>query len=129
VVARHAARRDATVLVERIRANVEAHAFDIGEGRSIRCTCSIGFTSFPFVSRHPELFVWERVLALADQALYAAKQSGRNAWVGLYSTEDASPERLKKGLPGDIPGLVQEGQIEVLTSMPNPAALEWGTDL
>ncbi len=128
VVARNSARQDCAVVVERIRANVAGHAFDLGDGRTIHCTCSLGFTVFPFITERPEFFDWGRVIDLADQALYAAKRGGRNAWVGIYPTERGVPEILKERLPGDIEGLLSEGHLEVLTSLPHSDGLEWGSE-
>ena len=62
--------------------------FTLEDGRVIRATCSIGFACFPFVRDEPDTFSWEDVLALADSALYAAKHTSRDAWVGLVSTND-----------------------------------------
>jgi hypothetical protein len=35
---------------------------------------------------------WEDVVALADEGLYAAKLSGRDAWVGITAGEGTLPE-------------------------------------
>jgi diguanylate cyclase (GGDEF)-like protein len=111
VVARNAARRDSVILAERIRSLVEAHPFDLGDGKVLRRTCSVGFTFFPFLCAVPELFNWEQAIDLADHCLYAAKHGGRNAWVGVYPREDADPEDLRQRLPMEIEELVESGRL------------------
>ena len=125
VVARNAARADIPVLMERLRTKVAAHAFDLGAGRSLRVTCSLGFSVFPFLPREPDRFDWARLVDLADRGLYAAKRGGRNAWVGFYPVEDADPEVLARRLPNDIRGLQAEGLIRVLASLADLSVLEW----
>jgi two-component system, cell cycle response regulator len=83
VVNRFVDRDDAMRLAERLRRAIEEHAFDIGGGKLLRLTCSIGFAAYPLCPQRPESTDWEPVLALADDALYAAKRGGRNAWVGV----------------------------------------------
>jgi diguanylate cyclase (GGDEF)-like protein len=125
VVARNAARGEATILMERIRNSVADHVFRLEDGREIRCTCSMGFTFYPFVHGQPELLPWERLLDLADHCLYAAKRGGRNAWVGLYPAEDADPELLRERIPAGLGELIWRHQIEPLTSLPEDVILEW----
>jgi len=59
-------------ILERLRAGLESQPCDLGEGRSVAVTTSIGFT----LMEHgvgPE-----RAIERADTALYRAKQEGRN---------------------------------------------------
>ena len=70
-------------LAERVRTRVAQHVFEIGEGRVVRTTCSIGFACYPFFREQLDALSWEQVISVADRALYVAKASGRNAWVGL----------------------------------------------
>jgi diguanylate cyclase (GGDEF)-like protein len=72
-------------LAERIRSSVAAHEFDVGNGRPMKLTCSIGFAHLPFVPMRPRLLGWEQVVNIADRALYMAKQKGRDGWAGLSS--------------------------------------------
>lgn len=60
---------------ERLRAAVEAHPFDVDvdAGVPLRMTVSIGVASFPAHADGAEALV-----AAADAAMYAAKESGRN---------------------------------------------------
>ncbi len=106
-----------SALAERIRAEIEATAFEIGEGQVARTTCSVGYASYPFVRSEPDLFVWEDILGLADAALYSAK-SRRNAWVGFLSTQKPPPEELTRVARIDPERLVEVGSLEVLSSDP-----------
>ena len=58
---------------ERIRKKVQNHAFQLATGESISITVSIGIACYDETTNTPQLLIEE-----ADQALYEAKQSGRN---------------------------------------------------
>jgi two-component system cell cycle response regulator len=62
----------ATLLAERLRASIAALRVTDADGAAIPVTASIGVTSF---ARGDSL---EALIARADQAMYAAKSSGRN---------------------------------------------------
>ena len=76
---------EGAVLAERMRHAIAAQAFEVGDDKSLTVTCSIGFASFPFCATQPRLASWSEVTRLADQALYLAKQDGRNRWAGIES--------------------------------------------
>ncbi|HEU5318407.1 MAG TPA: diguanylate cyclase [Chloroflexota bacterium] len=76
---------EAGYLAERIRAAVEAHQFEIDDGRTIHCTVSIGVACCPQDGRDVA-----SLLKAADMAMYRAKQT-RNA-VGCASDESAGAE-------------------------------------
>jgi diguanylate cyclase (GGDEF)-like protein len=86
VVGRYADRNVAKKLAERIRKSVEEHEFDLGLDRTVHLSASIGFAFYPFIPSAPTRITWEQVVTIADRALYGAKASGRNAWVGIFST-------------------------------------------
>lgn len=73
IVLPETSREDAYALAERIRANIESEPFPVGESQFVHRTISIGCAAFPEDSDRPETLV-----ALADEALYRAKRSGRN---------------------------------------------------
>lgn len=83
VVARATGWREAAELVERLRVAVEKQDFRINANLKLQKTCSIGFAAYPFYPQQPTALNWEQVVDRADQALYIAKNSGRNCWVGL----------------------------------------------
>ena len=64
---------DACRLAERIRAEIEEHAYVIVEGKAIRRTISIGVASYPEDALSPD-----ELMKRADEALYRAKRSGKN---------------------------------------------------
>jgi putative two-component system response regulator len=64
---------EAAVCAERCRAAVAGHAFRVGQN-TIRVTISIGISA-----KRPELKQCSHLLREADEALYNAKRSGRNA--------------------------------------------------
>jgi len=117
VVSRSANRSESGVFAERLRREVAARRFDTGGGARIQRTCSIGFVAYPFVLTAPEALGWEQVTALADDALYAAKRSGRNAWVGLRSTESTPVEELKSRAGLDVEQWVAAGWLALDTSV------------
>jgi hypothetical protein len=113
-------------LAERIRTRVSQHVFDIGEGRVVRTTCSVGFTSYPFFREQLDALTWEQVISVADRALYVAKASGRNAWVGFHPGITALPIQ---GLFGAIctgaQQLVRDGTLRVSSSLGGTRSLVW----
>jgi two-component system, cell cycle response regulator len=65
---------DAAVFVERVRREVARRHFDIGRNEPLRMTLSAGVATYP----HETVDSVEALVRLADQALYAAKASGRD---------------------------------------------------
>jgi len=66
--------KGAKVFAERIRSEIEKLTIDVN-GLSIRITVSVGYTSYRHMAKIQEKGT---VISMADQALYTAKQSGRN---------------------------------------------------
>jgi diguanylate cyclase (GGDEF)-like protein len=84
VVSRYTERSEATTLASRILHMVGNEPFQLKHaGMSVRRTCSIGWAAFPWFCAAPDVLDYEAVVELADQALYAAKQGGRNRAVGM----------------------------------------------
>jgi two-component system, cell cycle response regulator len=68
------------LLAERIRAAVAAELFEIPAGSRLRVTISIGVAEHhPALDERDVKLVGERLLELADLALYEAKAGGRNS--------------------------------------------------
>jgi diguanylate cyclase (GGDEF)-like protein len=85
---------------ERVRAAVAAARIAIGPESTLRCTISIGFACYPFDLSAPRRLDWERVVEIADTALYAAKRSGRNRVFGYVCTAPVDGDfeaRLRRG--------------------------------
>ena len=83
VVARDTDPAGASALAERVCAAVAEQDFVLEDGSRLRQTCSVGYACFPFTPTQPRLLSWQQTIKLADLGLYAAKRSGRAAWVGL----------------------------------------------
>ena len=80
------------MIAERIRREVEALTFVHADKGSVGVTLSLGVTTFPDDGTDKT-----KLIARADQALYSAKEHGRNqvcAWAEL-----ASRKRLEAGNP------------------------------
>ncbi|PCK30368.1 tetratricopeptide repeat-containing diguanylate cyclase [Pseudoalteromonas piscicida] len=107
-------------IAERIRAQVEIYPFMVND-QVINCTCSIGFAPFPFFPSQPEKLTWEQILELADGGLYLAKESHRNAWVGVY-TEDSDSQVTGAQIVQNLHGHLQAGTVKTSS---NIAALSY----
>jgi diguanylate cyclase (GGDEF)-like protein len=113
-------------LAERIRTCVAQHPFEIGEGRVVRTTCSIGFACYPFFREQLDALSWEQVVSVADRALYVAKASGRNGWVGFHPGITALPiQGLFSAICHGTQHLVREGTLRVSSSLTGLRSLVW----
>jgi diguanylate cyclase (GGDEF)-like protein len=126
IIGRFAQATVAESLAERIRSLVAEHTFDLGEGHVARLSCSIGFAFFPFIPAAPKGVTWEQVVMIADRALYVAKASGKNAWVGIFSTKKTPVENVAPLINARLEIFVLDGSIELHTSLTEPALLALG---
>jgi diguanylate cyclase (GGDEF)-like protein len=94
LVARATHAGEGAVLAERLRGVVSERPFELGGGESLPVTCSVGFACYPFYATQPRLANWSEVTRLADEALYIAKDGGRNRWAGIESN-GAVPARTR----------------------------------
>jgi diguanylate cyclase (GGDEF)-like protein len=117
VLARATHRDEAKVVAERIRRAVADREFVLPDGSRVQKTCSIGFACFPFLPGAPRLISWSEVVELADQGLYLAKRSGRNAWAAVYGTAKARPEGLFPRLMQHLDQAVVDGEVRLVTSL------------
>ncbi len=125
IVARQVGSSTPAALAERIRKAVASHEFDLGDGITLHKTISIGFAPFPLGHQVPCL-PWEKVVLLADRALYAVKRTGRNGWVGLDEGPAFDPEiLLASGGHPDIPALLEQGVLHVVTLFPEVPRQAW----
>ena len=119
VLARATHRDEAQVVAERIRSAVANREFELPDGTRLHKTCSIGFACFPFLQAQPRLLSWSEVVELADQGLYLAKRSGRNAWAAVYSTEKTRPDGLFQRLMQHLDLMLADGEVKLVTSLEN----------
>ena len=82
VLSRYTDRNEADALATRLLTAISSRPFAIGENGLCE-TCSVGWAAFPWLVTRPDAFSFTEVLALADRALYEAKQAGRDRAVGM----------------------------------------------
>jgi diguanylate cyclase (GGDEF)-like protein len=126
ILGRSADAESAKTLAERIRMSIEQHPFDLGVGRPVYLSASIGFAFYPFFASAPKDVTWEQVGTVADRALYTAKSSGRNGWVGILSNPDAPADPDFVHLINHRPDLLaSEGFIQVCSSFIDSREVVW----
>lgn len=125
VVARRTDRAAASNIAAKIRETMEAHRFNLGGGKLLQRTCSVGFSAFPLLPGHPGAFHWEDAVEMADQCLYVVKRSGRNGWVGATCEAVDFDMAWSPRILADLPGLAKEGKLALRTSFKDPEALDW----
>jgi diguanylate cyclase (GGDEF)-like protein len=72
-------------IAERIRSTIAAHPFSIDERNELQVTISIGVAQIPAESDGSDRDIAQKLLAAADEALYLAKESGRNKVVSEHN--------------------------------------------
>lgn len=125
VVSRYTNRVNAVDHAERIRKKIADHPFDLGGGTIINLTCSIGFACYPFLPYQPEALSWEQIISIADKALYAAKKTQRDAWVGLAATQTTSSQDLSSHLLTDLNEMIEADDLQAVTSLVDNQTLVW----
>ena len=128
IVARRTHRKSAEDLAERLRASVAVHQFELGLGKIVHLTCSIGFAFYPFLRRFPKALSWEQINAIADRALYVSKKSNRDAWVGIFEGEKASnvhPSAVVQKINHELDELVRLDVVTLNTSIKEDEQLVW----
>ena len=116
IVARGTPRSRAAELAERARLAVAALPFDLGAGLRVAQTCSVGFSAFPLCTHLPRALDWHAAIDLADAALYDAKESGRNAWVGLMDAQADSENQLRQDIRKPLDLWAAGGRLTLLRS-------------
>jgi two-component system, sensor histidine kinase ChiS len=117
IVLRFCSRQEVIDMIERIRKSVADHIFDLGNNRQIQKTCSIGFAAYPFYFHAPIALTWEQVVDTADRALYIAKRSGRNCWVGISASDDLHQTPINPAIQTNLPVLFALNQLKISSSL------------
>ena len=125
VVARRADRHAADIIARKILDEVRSRVYPASNGQNLNLTCSVGFSAFPVVLGEPATFGWEDVVEIADQCLYAAKRSGRDAFVGVFLDNPQTPAEVTSRILSELPELVAEGKVEIRTSFGKDHPLDW----
>ncbi|MYM72501.1 diguanylate cyclase [Duganella sp. FT134W] len=123
VLARATHRDEAPGVAERMRRVVAERDFILPDGVRLSRTCSIGFACFPFLPSQPRLLSWSQVVELADQGLYIAKRSGRNAWAALYSTGATRADGVFPRLMQRLDQAVGDGEVRLVSNLTGPLVL------
>lgn len=76
-------------VLERGRRVVAERPFLVG-GLSLDVTCTIGAMVHPQLDDDAADVEWQRLVQLADAALYMGKHEGRNGWVSIDGVQDAA---------------------------------------
>jgi diguanylate cyclase (GGDEF)-like protein len=104
---------DALRCAERLRCAIAALHVPLPDGSVLGLTCSISLACLPFEPSEPARLDWERVLLLADHALYIAKRAGRNRVRGLASP-GALGSDFEQRLGSEAGALLEEGRLRLL---------------
>ncbi len=109
-------------IAERLRNEVEN--FNFGHENHFKITCSIGFFVIRIYSREYGLKHWNSMLKVSDLALYAAKNNGRNTWVGLECLGQCSEGVYpKEGM--DIQHWLSEKKLKLFSFNKSPEDVYW----
>ena len=72
---------------QRLLKKVADTDFHLDHGVTLHKTCSIGYVAYPFDPDQPDLLSFEQMIALADMAMYHAKEDGRNRTIYISRGE------------------------------------------
>ena len=78
---------NAADIVKKLHESIQATAFTIKDNKPLSLTCSIGFIFYPFREDNEPAITFEKLISIADSALYYAKDHGRNVSVKAAFTE------------------------------------------
>lgn len=105
------------MLGERLCGAVRAHAFEVGGSAPLRMTCSVGFAEYPLFRDSQGGLDWQRMVELADQALYWVKRHGRDGWAAFRPTASTEGGSVVGALQrSGAEALLRVGQLELVSS-------------
>lgn len=112
-------------LVERLLHTVGGEPILAGE-KEIQVTMTAGFISLPFSDVPESVFGWEKVLQIADMALYLGKANGRNRAYGVSHLR-VSADLALPVLEADLAAAIANGMVELI-EVSGPPKLEVAFD-
>ena len=115
-------------LAEKIRATIDAHHFVLPGGIVLRKTVSIGFAPYPFAPGQATAVTLDTLQRIADIALYAAKRSWRNAWVGIEAPSGSDASTIEPSVQhflDDPAAAVARGELRVIVADGKEAEVRW----
>lgn len=124
LVSRFIDRRFTAAIAARICSVIGTEPFTVSAGGQISVTASVGYAIFPLHTAEPNCYNAEQVLRIADCALYAAKYSGRQQWVGVTEAIFERPDMLLARLREHGGDCVREGTVTVFAQN-DPLQLQW----
>lgn len=121
LVSRFIPRDEAGLIAERLRTLVESYSFIASNSVKLNVTCSIGFSYFPI--SNSSKFSWMNIIQLADHCLYAAKNTSRNAWVGLHHIDDSFD--INNTTEDSILLAIKSSKLSVVSSIDQKIDIKW----
>jgi len=79
---------NATDIVKKLHEHIHSSSFKISDSRRLSLTCSIGFIFYPFIESDYTVVSFDKAISIIDNALYYAKDHGRNALAKAIFIED-----------------------------------------
>jgi diguanylate cyclase (GGDEF)-like protein len=127
IVARFSHRFEAHKLAERLRKNINSFDFENSDGSCFKVTASIGFACFPFDITKPEQLTWQQVVMITQRCMFASQQTEHNQWIGLHVNSSMKTNTLYERMLNDPQQLVDDRELQLLSSMPPKVRIDWGT--
>lgn len=113
IVFRSMPRAETDRVIERVHEAMSHHTFATPVGEKLSLHCSLGFAEFPLGTGLPASLNWETVVNLADQALYAVKENGRDGWARLRPGPNFSITTLREDLFAGLENLLRWKKLEL----------------
>lgn len=98
-------------LAKRIKASVNKHEISLSQNIEIKVTCSMGVVMLPFIEKEPSIIDVEKVIHIADLAMYEAKKLSKNTWVS-YFCDDISNETYVETINHQIEDAISLGIVQ-----------------
>ncbi|WP_195763889.1 ligand-binding sensor domain-containing diguanylate cyclase [Pseudoduganella rivuli] len=121
LLARFVDRAQGPAMAEKIRTAIAGHPFVLPDGAVLHKTVSIGYAACPPVPGRMDDVTLDSLQQLADTALYAAKRSWRDAWVGV-SLDAGMQEGAVRRFLADPAANASEWRVEAS----RPDGMQWG---